>query len=96
MKFNNATFPSGGVWKDRWVSEDGMYSIMRYRHWNQWGRTCGPSDRCEAYFRAYTNHGRGGACLHDRNAKIATFAEAVALCKAHERQQWLRDNGDAI
>ena len=85
MKFNNATFPSGGVWEDRWVSEDGMYSIMRFRYWNAWDRSCRADDRCEPYFRAYTNYGLGGTGLQGRNAKIATFAEAVALCEEHER-----------
>lgn len=80
MVFENAKTSSGADWPNRWVSEDGMYSITRYRYWNRWGHTCGPEHACEPYFAAYRNH--DGKALAGRNVKIESFEKAAGFCMA--------------
>jgi len=66
---------------NRWVSTDGLYVISRYEYYRADGRTCGPRDKCEPYFRAYTKS--DGKALDDHKVKHPTFSHAAGRCMDH-------------
>lgn len=83
MIFANRPLNEGRVDPNWWISDDGRYSIRRYRYWRADGRSCGPADACDPYFAAYRR--ADGKSLGGRNVKLPSFEVAAGLCMDDER-----------
>lgn len=82
MVFSQPLLDNGKPRPNRWVSECGTYHIARYRYWRRDGRTCGPEDECEPYFRAHLAK-TGESLTETRNEKLSSFEVAAGVCMDH-------------